>query len=177
MSLSRLALSLVLTATFAVTAQEPRRAPDIHYVPTPQEVVDAMLDLAGVTASDIVYDLGSGDGRIVITAARRYGARGVGIDLQPKLVAQATENARAAGVADKVRFIEGDIFEADLSEATVVTMYLLTSINERLMPKLLRELDPGTRIVSHQFRMGTWQPEKEISVDYRPVMLWRVPPR
>jgi precorrin-6B methylase 2 len=177
MSLMRLAFALVLSAALSLSAQEPKRNPDIHYVPTPQEVVDAMLDLAGVTANDVVYDLGSGDGRIPITAARKYGARGVGIELQPKLIAEANKNAAAAGVADKVRFIEGDIFQANISEATVVTLYLLTSINERLQPKLMRELEPGTRIVSHQFRMGTWEPEKTIAVDYRPVMLWRIPPR
>jgi ubiquinone/menaquinone biosynthesis C-methylase UbiE len=177
MSLMRLAFALVVSATLSASAQQPQRAPDIHYVPTPQDVVDAMLDLAGVTSSDVVFDLGSGDGRIPITAARKYGARGVGIELQPKLIAEAVKNAKAAGVADKVTFVEGDIFQANISEATVVTLYLLSSINERLQPKLMRELKPGTRIVSHQFRMGTWEPEKTIAVDYRPVMLWRIPPR
>ena len=108
---------------------------------------------------------------------RRFGARGVGIDLDPKLVAQATRSAQDAGVGDRVRFVEGDIFEADISSATVVTLYLLSSINERLRPKLLKELRPGTRIVSHQFRMGDWQPEREIVVDYRPLFLWRMPKR
>ena len=112
-----------------------------------------------------------------ITAARRFGARGVGIDLDPKLVAQAARNAQEAGVGDRVRFIEGDIFEADISPATVVTLYLLTSINERLRPKLLKELRPGTRIVSHQFRMGDWNPDRELVVDFRPLFLWRVPKR
>jgi SAM-dependent methyltransferase len=168
--------AVLFTATLAA-AQQPKRQPDIHFVPTPEEVVDAMLRLAEVGPNDVVYDLGSGDGRIVIAAAARFGARGVGIDLDPKLVAQATANAQKAGVAQRVRFFEGDIFEADISNASVVTLYLLTSINERLRPKLLRELRPGTRVVSHQFRMGDWQPEREIAVDYRPLFLWRVPKR
>jgi SAM-dependent methyltransferase len=172
----RIVLTLLLAVSLGAS-QPPRRQPDIHFVPTPQEVVDAMLRLADVKASDVVYDLGSGDGRIVITAASTFGARGVGIDLDPKLVAEATRNAEKAGVAGRVRFIEGDIFDANISEATVVTLYLLTSINERLRPKLMKELRPGTRVVSHQFRMGDWQPEREIVVDYRPVMLWRVPKR
>jgi SAM-dependent methyltransferase len=168
---------LLLSVATLAAGQQPQRTPDIHFVPTPEEVVEAMLRLADVGKNDVVYDLGSGDGRIPIAAARRFGARGVGIDLDPKLVAQATRNAQDRGVADRVRFIEGDIFLADLSEATVVTLYLLTSINERLRPKLLKELRPGTRIVSHQFRMGDWQPEREIVVDYRPLFLWRVPKR
>jgi SAM-dependent methyltransferase len=170
-------VAVLLSATVLAAGQQPKRTPDIHFVPTPEEVVEAMLRLAEVDKNDVVYDLGSGDGRIPITAARRFGARGVGIDLDPKLVAQATRSAQEAGVADRVRFIEGDIFEADISAATVVTLYLLTSINERLRPKLLKELRPGTRIVSHQFRMGDWQPDREIVVDYRPLFLWRIPKR
>ncbi len=169
--------AVLLSATVLAAGQQPKRTPDIHFVPTPEEVVEAMLRLAEVDKNDVVYDLGSGDGRIPITAARRFGARAVGIDLDPKLVAQATRSAQEAGVGDRVRFIEGDIFEADISAATVVTLYLLTSINERLRPKLLKELRPGTRIVSHQFRMGDWQPDREIVVDYRPLFLWRVPKR
>jgi SAM-dependent methyltransferase len=157
--------------------QAPRRQPDIHYVPTPPHVVDGMLELAEITAEDTVYDLGSGDGRIVIAAARTYGARGVGIELDPKLVEQARRNARQAGVADRVRFIEGDIFEEDIAPATVVTLYLLSSINEKLRPRLLRDLRPGTRIVSHWFRMGDWEPDVSATVDKHPVWLWRVPPR
>ena len=172
------AIAIVLLSVAALSAaQQPKRTPDIHFVPTPEEVVEAMLRLADVGKDDVVYDLGSGDGRIPITAARRFGARGVGIDLDPKLVAQATRSAQDAGVGDRVRFIEGDIFEADISSATVVTLYLLSSINERLRPKLLKELRPGTRIVSHQFRMGDWQPERETVVDYRPLFLWRIPKR
>ena len=169
--------AVFLSAAVLAASQQPKRTPDIHFVPTPEEVVEAMLRLADVDKNDVVYDLGSGDGRIPIAAARRFGARAVGIDLDPKLVAEATRNAQDAGVGDRVRFIEGDIFEADISPATVVTLYLLTSINERLRPKLLNELRPGTRIVSHQFRMGDWQPDREIVVDFRPLFLWRVPKR
>lgn len=172
------AIAIVLLSVAALSAaQQPKRTPDIHFVPTPDEVVEAMLRLADVGKDDVVYDLGSGDGRIPIAAARRFGARGVGIDLDPTLIAKATRNAQEAGVADRVRFIEGDIFEADISGATVVTLYLLSSINERLRPKLLKELRPGTRIVSHQFRMGDWNPERETVIDYRPLFLWRVPKR
>ena len=170
-------LLAVLSIATLAASQQPKRTPDIHFVPTPDEVVDAMLRLAEVGPDDIVYDLGSGDGRIPIAAARRFGARGVGIDLDPKLVAQASRSAQDAGVADRVKFIEADIFEADIANATVVTLYLLTSINERLRPKLLKELRPGTRVVSHQFRMGDWQPDREAVVDYRPLFLWRVPKR
>jgi SAM-dependent methyltransferase len=173
----RAILLAVLSVATLAASQQPRRTPDIHFVPTPEEVVDAMLRLAEVGPDDIVYDLGSGDGRIPIAAARRFGARGVGIDLDPKLVAQASRRAQEAGVAERVKFLEADIFEADISNATVVTLYLLTSINERLRPKLQKELRPGTRVVSHQFRMGDWQPEREIVVDYRPLFLWRVPKR
>jgi SAM-dependent methyltransferase len=169
-------LAVLSVATLAAS-QQPKRTPDIHFVPTPEEVVEAMLRLAEVGPNDIVYDLGSGDGRIPIAAARRFGARGIGIDLDPKLVAQASRNAQDAGVADRVTFVEADIFEADISNATVVTLYLLTSINDRLRPKLLKELRPGTRVVSHQFRMGDWQPDREIVVDFRPLFLWRVPKR
>jgi SAM-dependent methyltransferase len=168
---------LALALVAAVEAQEPRRAPDIHFAPTSPEVVMGMLKLAGVTPSDVVYDLGSGDGRIVIAAAENYGARGVGIELDPKLVAEATRNAEKAGVADRVRFIEGDLFEADISEATVVTLYLLEQLNEKLRPKLTRELRPGTRIVSHVFRMGNWRPDEQTVVGGRNVLLWRVPGR
>lgn len=172
------AIAIVLLSVAALSAaQQPKRTPDIHFVPTPEDVVEAMLQLADVGKDDVVYDLGSGDGRIPITAARRFGARGVGIDLDPKLVAQATRSAQDAGVGDRVRFIEGDIFEADISGATVVTLYLLSSINERLRPKLSKELRPGTRIVSHQFRMGDWPPERETVVDFRPLFLWRIPKR
>lgn len=136
-----------------------------------------MLALAGVGPGDVVYDLGSGDGRIPITAARNYGARGVGIDIDPVMVRKATANAKAAGVADRVSFREDDIFEADIREATVVSLYLLESINVRLKPRLLAELRPGTRIVGYEWRMGDWSPERTVMVNGHPVYLWRVPRR
>ena len=134
-----------------------------------------MLKLANVTASDVVYDLGSGDGRIVIAAAQKFGARGVGIELDRQLVNEANKKARKAGVADKVTFLSVDLFKADISEATVVTLYLLPSINLRLQPKLMRELKPGTRIVSHRFDMGAWKPEQELIVRGVHVYLWTIP--
>jgi SAM-dependent methyltransferase len=147
--------------------------PDVEFIPTPPAVVDAMLALAKVTSADVVYDLGSGDGRVVIAAAQRYGARGVGVEIDPDLMARATANAVKAGVADRVRFITGNIFEADVSEATVVTLYLLQSLNERLRPKLVRELKPGTRIVSHVFSMGPeWPPLESLRVQGHPIFLW-----
>ena len=152
-----------------------RRSPDVIFVPTPNEVVDKMLEMAKVTAKDVVYDLGCGDGRIVITAAQKYGARSVGIDIDPTRIKEATANAKAAKVTDKVRFIEGDLFEADISEATVVTLYLLTRLNEKLKPKLLKELRPGTRVVSHAFDMGDWAPEQKAHVAASSVYLWRIP--
>lgn len=155
----------------------PLRDPDVIFVPTPNEIVDTMLRLAAVGRKDVVYDLGSGDGRIVITAAQKYGARGVGIDIDPARIAEATENARRAGVAGRVRFIQGDLFEADIGPATVVTLYLLTDLNLKLRPKLMRELKPGTRVVSHAFGMRDWQPERRVSVQGTNVYLWRIPPR
>ncbi len=148
---------------------------DVPFVPTPPEVVDAMLELAGVTQNDIVYDLGCGDGRIVIAAAKKYKARGVGVDINPTRIQESEQNAREAGVTDRVKFIQGDLFKADIHEATVVTLYLLSSVNERLKPKLLKELKPGTRIVSARFTMGDWKPVKETTVDTRPIYLWIVP--
>jgi SAM-dependent methyltransferase len=160
----------------AMLAQSPNTpAPDVVYVPTPQPVVDAMLEVAAVRASDVVYDLGSGDGRIVITAAKKYGARGVGIEIVPALVTKAAENAAAAGVSDRVRFATGNFFAADIGEATVVTLYLLQSLNERLRPKLVRELRPGARVVSHVFNMGPeWPPEETRLVGPSRIFLWTV---
>jgi protein-L-isoaspartate O-methyltransferase len=160
----------------AAFAQAPSHAkPDVIYVPTPQPVVDAMLELAGVKQNDVVYDLGSGDGRIVITAAKKYGARGVGVELDPALVKKARENAATAGVSARVRFVTGDLFSTDLRPATVVTLYLLQSINERLRPKLVRELKPGSRVVSHVFNMGPeWPPEKTATVDRSRIFLWSI---
>lgn len=151
------------------------QTPDIHYVPTPTEVVAAMLEVAKVTADDVVYDLGSGDGRIVITAAQKYGARGVGIELDRDLVNQANRNAREAGVQDRVRFRRGDLFRQDLSPATVVTLFLSPSVNLRLQSKLLRELKPGTRVVSHQFPIGDWPAQAELDVNGRKVFFWVIP--
>ena len=134
-----------------------------------------MLELARVGPKDVVYDLGSGDGRIVIAAAKRHGARGVGIDIDPERIKEARENARKAGVANRAEFREGDLFAADLREASVVTLYLLPSLNLKLRPKLLAELKPGTRIVSHDFDMGDWAPEETIAVDGKTVYLWTIP--
>ena len=148
---------------------------DVPFVPTPQSVVDRMLELADVKKGEKLYDLGSGDGRIVITAAKQYGARGVGIDLDPVRVREARDNAQKAGVAKQVDFIAGDLFKADLSDADVVTLYLLTSVNRDLRPQLWQQLKVGTRVVSHAFDMGSeWPPERTESVDGRTIYFWTV---
>lgn len=157
------------------TEQAPKRRPDVPFVPTQQAVVAEMLRLADVDKNDVLYDLGSGDGRIVITAARERGARGVGVDINPVRIAESRENARRAGVEDRVRFVEGDLFEADLSGATAVTLYLLPDVNLRLRSKLLRELRPGTPVVSHDFDMGEWKPDQTASLPGATVYLWIVP--
>lgn len=171
-------LVLTVSGLIPIAAQQPAqeaRRPDIHWVPTPPAVVDAMLKLADVKASDVVYDLGCGDGIIVTTAAQKYGARAVGIDIDPARVKEATERAQKMGVSDKVKILQADLFEADIKDASVVTLYLLTSLNIKLMPKLKKELKPGTRVVSQSFNMGDeWPPEKEIQVDGRPVYLWTI---
>jgi SAM-dependent methyltransferase len=173
-----LALAVTSAVPHLVAQSAPRGTPDVLFVPTPQPVVDAMLEAAHVGKGDIVYDLGSGDGRIVITAARRYGARGVGIDIDPALVKQAAANAVAAGVSDRVRFLVQDLFSADIGDATVVTLYLLQSLNERLRPKLVRELKPGTRVVSHVFNMGPeWPPQRELLVDRSRIFVWTIAER
>lgn len=154
---------------------QPQRTPDVPYVPTPQTVVDEMLKLASVTKNDVVYDLGSGDGRIVITAAKKYGARGIGVDINPERVKEANANAIVAGVTDKVKFLEQDLFETDLKEASVVTLYLLPAVNLKLRPKLWKELKPGTRVVSHSFDMGDWKPEKSVEVNGATLYFWVVP--
>jgi 16S rRNA G966 N2-methylase RsmD len=152
----------------------PLRDPDVIYVPTPQNVVDAMLKMANVTAKDVVYDLGSGDGRIPITAAQKYGARAVGIDINPVRIEEAKANLAKANVGDKVQFLNQDLFETDLSPATVITLYLLPSLNQKLIPKL-KQLKPGTRIVSHSFDMGTeWPPEKTEDVQGRMIYYWTI---
>jgi SAM-dependent methyltransferase len=151
---------------------EPRRVP---YVPTPQEVVDEMLKLGGVKAGDVVIDLGCGDGRIVVTATSKFGAaRAVGVDIDPERIKEANENAKKAGVTNKVKFLQGDLFDADIREASVVTLYLLPDFNLKLRPKLLRDLKVGTRIVSHSFDMGDWKPDKEVKIDYRTLYLWTI---
>jgi precorrin-6B methylase 2 len=157
-------LVLSCGAVRAASSNEGTVQLDVPYVQTPQPVVDRMLELAAPTKDDVVYDLGSGDGRIVITAARRYGSRGVGIDIDPARVEEGKQNAQAAGVSDRVRFVQQDVFQADFREATVVTMYLLQAINERLRPQLLQQLRPGTRIVSHQFDLGEWEADKSVEV-------------
>jgi len=179
-----LALLLLPVSAFAQNTQQPR-VPDVPFVPTTEEGVKAMLKLADVKSSDIVYDLGCGDGRIVIAAAKNYGAHAVGIDIDPKRIQEAKENARRAGVEDLVRFEENDLFQADIHEASVVTLFLLSSINQRLRPKLLQDLKPGTRIVSNTFSMGDWKPDKEqtiadndsLSSFSRRFYLWIVPQR
>jgi len=143
---------------------QPRKSLDVPYVPTTEEAVNAMLKLADVKKTDVVYDLGCGDGRIVVAAAKNFGARGVGIDIDPQRIAEARANAQKAGVEKLVRFEENDLFQADFKEATVVTLFLLSSVNLKLRPKLLAELKPGTRIVSNTFDMGDWKPEKEETV-------------
>ena len=150
-------------------------ARDVPFVPTPAKVVDRMLEIAQVGPNDVVYDLGSGDGRIVIAAAKKHGARGVGIDIDPERIREARDNARSAGVSDRVQFREGDLFTADISEATVVTLYLLPRINLELRPKVLSELKPGTRIVSHGFDMGDWLPAATRTVGSSTVYYWIVP--
>ena len=163
----------VLIAMSVAAAQTPHL--DVPYVPSPNPVVDGMLKLAGVSAGDTVYDLGCGDGRIVIAAAKAYGAKGVGVDINPERVEEARANAKSAKVDDKVRFEENDMFKANIANATVVTLYLLPDVNLRLKAKLMKELKPGTRIVSHSFDMGDWKPEKEQTVEGRQIFLWTVP--
>ncbi|MEW5683508.1 MAG: class I SAM-dependent methyltransferase [Pseudomonadota bacterium] len=156
----------------------PAGAPDVIYVPTPEATVDAMLALAEVKSGDVLYDLGSGDGRIPIAAAKRFGVRGVGIEINPRLVAEARANARAAGVERLARFREQDLFRTDFREASVVTLYLLPELNARLRPKFLAELAAGARIVSHAFDMAGWPPERVVTMtDGTPIYLWRVPPK
>src|SRR5499427_4945045 len=155
---------LVLGVSLAAAQSERKRQFDVPYVPTTADAVQAMLKLADVKKTDVVYDLGCGDGRIVIAAARTYGARGVGIDINPVRISEAKENARKAGVENLVRFEENDLFKADIHEASVVTLFLLSSVNLRLRPRLWEELKPGTRVVSNTFTMGDWQPSREATV-------------
>jgi trans-aconitate methyltransferase len=176
----RLAVALLLFTANAF-AQAPAlesRQPDVIYVPTPQEVVDEMLKLAKVGKNDVLYDLGSGDGRIPVTAAKRFGIRATGIDIDPQRISEANENAKKNGVTHLVRFKREDLFKTDFSDATVVTLYLLPDLNVKLRPRLLAELKPGTRIVSHQFDMGTWKPERKVELSAgRVIYLWTIPER
>jgi precorrin-6B methylase 2 len=165
------------SADAATASTQSAREPDVIYVPTPQPVVEAMLELAEVKKGDVLYDLGSGDGRIPITAAQKHGVRATGIDINPVRIQEAKTNAEKAGVADLVTFRQEDLFETDFSDADVVTLYLLDSLNEKLRPRLLSELKPGARIVSHAFGMGDWEPEKTVQVDNSTIHLWRVPQR
>ena len=159
----------------AAAPQKQLRAPDVIFVPTPHEVVEAMLNVAQVRKGDVLYDLGSGDGRIPITAAQKYEiARGVGIDINPERIKEANENLLKAGVK-QVSFINADLFESNLSDATVITLYLLPELNLRLLPKLLKEVKPGTRIVSHAFDMGDAKPQETLNVNGRTVYFWTIP--
>jgi precorrin-6B methylase 2 len=167
-----LVISASVLAAAAVAQEEPRL--DVIYVPTPQEVVDRMLDMAGVKPGDFMIDFGCGDGRMVVTAAKR-GARGYGVDINPVRIREANENARKAGVTDKVEFKIANLFEEDLSKADVMAMYLLTDINLRLRPKILDTMKPGTRIVSHAFDMGDWEPDQKDVVSGKQVFFWIVP--
>jgi SAM-dependent methyltransferase len=152
------------------------RSPDVVYVPTPYEAVDAMLKVAKVGKSDVVYDLGSGDGRIPIMAVQKYNAvRAVGIDINPERIKEAEANLKAAGLGSRVRFLNEDLFEAKISDATVVSLYLLPSLNLKLLPKLLADLKPGTRIVSHAFDMGSWKPEHTLKANGSTVYFWTIP--
>jgi SAM-dependent methyltransferase len=165
--------SLFPTSAGAVLSWEG--TPDVHYVRTPHEVVSEMLRLAEVGASDVVYDLGCGDGRIVITAARERGAWGVGVDIDPMRVEESHRNAQRAGVSERVRIVQEDLFTVDFSEATVVVLYLLPDLNLRLRPELFRQLRPGTRILSHKFHMGDWKPDEQSSVGLSRIYLWIIP--
>lgn len=168
---------LVLSAALvAAPACGQGPVPDVRYEPSPPEVVEAMLKLAEVGKDDLVYDLGCGDGRIVIAAVQKFGARGVGIDIDPQRIKEARANARQAGIrGNRLRFRNEDLFRADFRDATVVTLYLLPHLNLKLRPRLWRELKPGTRIVSHSHDMGDWKPEKEIQVEGQTIYLWTIP--
>lgn len=172
---SPLRFSLALLLALPLAAQETPVKKDVPYVPTPPEVVEEMLKLGNVKAGDVHYDLGCGDGRIVVMAVQKFGAaRGTGYDIDPERIKEANENAKQAGVTGKVKFIQGNLFEADFRDANVVTLYLLPDVNIKLRPKLLKDLKVGSRIVSHQFDMGDWKPDKQITLDWRTVYMWTV---
>ncbi len=169
-------LWLIILSSILTSAQEKKlREPDVEYEPSPQNVVERMLKLANVHKGDVVYDLGCGDGRIVITAAKQFGATGVGIDINPIRIKESLQNARKAGVIDRVTFSIEDLFTADIQEATVVALFLSHSVNLKLRPKLLRELKPGTRVVSYYWGMDDWKPDKQIEVDNDSIYLWTIP--
>ena len=170
---------LLMAMTASMSAQQPAaplREPDVIYLPTPREAVTTMLKAANVGPGDVVYDLGSGDGRILIAAVKDFGAaRGVGVDIDPAMIREANDNADRANVMDRVRFLNQDLFETDLHEATVVTLYLLPWLNRKLIPKLKAELKPGARIVAYRFDMGDWKPDQTLIVNGQSIYVWRVP--
>src|SRR5215510_14951819 len=173
-------LALVLAGLWVSACAQPQlKQPDVEYVPTPQNVVAEMLRLVAVKPTDVVYDLGCGDGHVVITAAKRYKAHGVGIDIDPKRIKESRANASRAGVIKQVKFLQQDLFETDIREASVVTLYLLPDLNRKLRPKLLSDLRPGTRVVSHDFDMGDWHPDQVIYVSgptyEHTVFYWVIP--
>ena len=174
-----LAAALLLAAPVTALPQQQAKiaskSPDVIYVPTPPEVVEEMLRLADVKKGDVLYDLGSGDGRIPVAAAKNYGIRAVGIDIDPERIREATENAKRAGVMNLVKFRQEDLFEANFREATVVTLYLLPDLSVKLRPRLWNELKPGTRVVSHQFDMADWKPEKQVELNGRTIYFWTIP--
>lgn len=165
----------VLFLAAPLLAQYEEGPGEVPYVPTPPDIVEAMLKLGEIKSGDFVIDLGCGDGRIVVMAAQKFGARGIGYDINPERIREANENAEKAKVAGKVQFIEKNLFDADIAKATLVTLYLLPDVNMRLRPKLWKDLKPGTRVVSHSFDMGDWKPEKKLEVNGRTLYLWRIP--
>jgi len=183
LALSVLVLAVVVAVASAAVVAQPlkplEKSPEVPYVPTNEKVVDEMLKVAKVGKNDVLFDLGSGDGRIPITAAKRWGTRGFGVDIDPDRIKEARENATKAGVADKVKFMQQDLFDTDIKTATVVTLYLLPEVNMRLRPKLLADLKPGTRVVSHNYDMGDWKPLQTITVKLpdgeHTVYYWVVP--
>ena len=185
LALSVLVLAVVVAVASAAVVAQPlkplEKSPEVPYVPTNEKVVDEMLKVAKVGKNDVLFDLGSGDGRIPITAAKRWGTRGFGVDIDPERIKEARENATKAGVADKVKFMQQDLFDTDIKTATVVTLYLLPEVNMRLRPKLLADLKPGTRVVSHNYDMGDWKPLQTITVKLpdgeHTVYYWVVPAR
>ncbi len=168
-------LIFLMSLCFAVTGHAQTKVPDVHFEPTPIEVVEAMLRKAGVNQNDVVYDLGCGDGRFVIFAAKQFGARGVGVDIDPVRIKESKENAQKENVTDRTTFIEGDLFKTDIREATVVTLYLLNELNYQLRPKLFAELRPGSRIISYTFDMADWEPDEMVQVGGRFFYYWVIP--